>query len=110
MSFLRDLWLDVEVVDHKGNLDQLERVVELSPLLLSGERPVALPTQADQLIDRGLDPGQSRTVEVTIDNPAQVSAHLRFRAIREQALVELNLADRHSQVPILTVATARWTP
>ncbi|HJL18962.1 MAG TPA: multiheme c-type cytochrome [Sandaracinaceae bacterium LLY-WYZ-13_1] len=101
-TFLRDLWVDVEV---DGAL-AVERVLELGDQPMRGGEPVALLTDADRVEKGSLAAGESRRVFVPVAAGAPVTARLRGRAIRDSVLEALALADRRAEVPTHEIASA----
>jgi hypothetical protein len=103
VSFLRDVWVDVELTHDDGTTDVIARVLELGDVPMHGETRVALPTDADHIEERRLQPFEIRSV--ALDAPdVHATARLRFRAIREDALAALGVPARES--PIVDVNTA----
>ncbi|MEW5740615.1 MAG: hypothetical protein AB1938_16930 [Myxococcota bacterium] len=106
-THLRDVWVDVEATDASGRRLLFPRVLELGARLTRDGAEVALATQASQVDPRGLSPGAGRTVRVPLPVGGaawEVSAVLRARAVRADALAALQLDA--SQVPTRDVARA----
>lgn len=109
-AFLRDIWVDVRVIDARGHVFELPRVIELGARMLSGEREVALPTEADRIVPRGIAPGDRRTALVELPAgataPMHVAATVRARAVRPDTLASLGLPA----LPLLEIASASTGP
>jgi hypothetical protein len=90
VAFLRDVWVDVELEHADGSIEVRERVIELGDLPMRGEVRVALPTDADHIEERRLYPFEVRRVQLDVA-ATRATARLRFRALREDALVALEL-------------------
>jgi hypothetical protein len=105
-SFLRRVWIDVELTSRSGATTTIPGVLELGARLTKGGQDVALITDADHIERRSLAPGETRTVHLPTPPGAWASAkvRLRARAITEEALFSLGLSARASEVPLLEVA------
>lgn len=88
VSFLRDIWVEVDG----------QRVMELGARLLMGGQDTVLVTEADEVIPRGLAPGESRSVELS--HPQSATVVLRARAFRQPLLDRLGLSHRSHEVPV----------
>lgn len=99
-TFLRDLWVDVEV---DGEVAEA-RVIELGDQPMQGDTPVALLTQADRVEVHSLPAGDSRSVFVPLEGPVDVV--LRGRAVRPAVLQALSLEARAAEVPEHVIETA----
>lgn len=104
VAFLRDLWVDLQVTHADGSVETLPRVITLGDRPMRGTTPVALPTDADRIEAHRLAPFEIARVALAPD-VVSATAHLRARAIREDALAALDLAA--SDVPVLEVATVQ---
>lgn len=106
-AFLRDIWVDVDVIDARGRAFELPRVIELGTRMLRDDHEVALVTDADRLEPRGIAPGASRAavLEIPADAtlPVRVEAAVRARAVRADTLQALSLPS----LPVLEVAAAQ---
>jgi hypothetical protein len=103
VAFLRDLWVDVDVVHADGSRATLPRVLELGDRPMRGTELVALPTDADHVQEHRLQPFEIVRAALP-DDVVSATAHLRARAIREDALTALELDAR--EVPVIEVAIA----
>lgn len=112
VSFLRDFWVDLRIVDASGATFDEPRIVELGARMTLAGSEVALPTDADTIESRSLAPEASRRVEVAWPAeaalPVSIEATLRARAVRASTLTALGLSGRADEVPELVVAVARW--
>jgi len=104
-AFLRDIWVDVRVVDASGRVFEVARVIELGARLLREDgREVALPTDAQRVEARALAPGGHRSARVALPAdavpPLSVEASLRARPVRADALAALGLPE----APVLEIA------
>jgi hypothetical protein len=106
ITALRDVWVDVEVIDATGVRSALPRVLELGARLTRDGVEVALPTEATLIESRSLAPGATREWQVQLPADARLVATLRARAIRESTLAALGLSDKAGEVPVLTMGTA----
>ncbi|MFO0714348.1 MAG: multiheme c-type cytochrome [Sandaracinus sp.] len=104
VSFLRDVWIDVELVAADGASEHLPRVITLGDQPMRAGEPVALITDADAVERHRLDAGQSAEVRVEVPPGAHVIATLRARAFRADVLDALELGSRADEVPVLEVA------
>lgn len=106
VAFLRDVWVDLDVVHADGTTEHLARVLELGDRPMRGTEPVALPTDADHVEERRLAPFEIRRVTIAAD-VVSATATLHARAYRQDALDALGLpADA---TPILDVASTGHT-
>ncbi len=106
VAFFRDVWVDVTLEQADGSIEVRERVIELGDLPMLGEARVALPTEADHIEERRLHPFEVRSAR--LDAPsARVTAELRFRAIREDALAALDLPLREAPIVLVTSSPER---
>lgn len=107
VSFLRDVWVDVEITHPNGELTTLPRVIELGDQPTREGQPVALITDADAVERRSLAFGAERTASSSIPADAiAVRGVLRARAFREEVLTALGLAARSGEVPVLEAREA----
>ena len=104
-TFLRDIWVDVRVIDARGEVTERPRVIELGARMLHGADEVALPTDADRIEPRGIAPGGHRSIVVDIPpgaaEPVRFEASLRARAVSARTLDALSLP----MLPVIDVAT-----
>jgi len=108
VSFLRDVWVDVEVTAANGVTTVVPRVIELGDQPMRVGEPVALITDADSVERRSLAFGEERVVSVPLPvDLGDVRAVLRARAFRAEVLSALGLADRAGEVPVLEAREAR---
>lgn len=109
VTFLRELRVDVELELADGRGEHVRGVIVLGDRAMAGEAEVALPTDADRLERRRLDPGEAE--EVTVAVPADVSlvrARLVLRAVRADVLDALELDPSASpEVVVLEATLAR---
>lgn len=109
-THLRDVWVDVEVVDARGERVEVPRALSLGAELSRGGQPVALVTDADRVTPRGLAFSEARVVPVEgppgAARPLRVTARLWARAVRPEGLDALGLGARADEVPALPVAVA----
>ena len=105
-GFLRDIWVDVRIVDARGRTIDVPRVIDLGTRMLAGETDVSVITEADHLEPRSLAPGDERTASIELPAgvtlPVRVEASLRAHAIRSDTLEALSLPP----LPVLEVASA----
>lgn len=105
ISFLRDLWVDVRVVDAAGTVVHRPRALELGSLPMRGEERVALPTDADRIEPRSLAFGERVRARLELPAgltpPLEVEAVLRARRVRAEILEELDV--EHGAVDPLEV-------
>lgn len=109
VAFLRDVWVDVEIVDDEGT-ETRTRVIELGDQPTREGRAVALITDADDVIERRLAYGQTRAQRVEIAPGARAVVALRARAFRQDVLVALDLEARAGEVPTLEVTSVEVGP
>jgi cytochrome c553 len=107
-THLRDVWVDVEVIDGAGWRVTVPRVLELGARLTREGSEVALVTDATRVEPRGLAPGEARAIRIAVPRglsaPVRAVARLSARAVRVDALVALGLESRAAEVPTLAVA------
>ena len=106
VAFLRDVWIDVEVEGH----ETVARVIELGDQPTREGRAVPLITEADDVIERRLAYGETRTQRVELPSGAPATVRLRARAFREEVLVALDLQHRADEVPTLEVTSVEVRP
>ncbi len=99
VAFLRDVWVDVEVLGDETRA----RVIELGDQPTREGRAVALITDADDVLERRLAYGETRSVRVDVPSTARATVSLRARAFRAEVLVALDLGARADEVPTLEV-------
>jgi len=108
VSFVRDLWVDVRLLDSEGAVLDMPRVIELGGRLSRDGQPVSVPTEADAIEPLVLASGESAKVPVAIPpgavSPITLEATLRARAVRAELLEALGLKDREEEVPEMVVA------
>jgi len=97
-SFLRDLWVDLE----RDGVLVSERVLTIGDRPTHAGEPVALLTQADDVVHGSLAPGQAAHALVPVDGPVDVV--LRGRALRADVLETLGLGARADELPIHEIA------
>ena len=102
VAFLRDVWVDLDVTHADGTIEHRARVIELGDRPMRGVVAVALPTDADAIDERRLQPFEVRRVPLPGGTIA-ARATLHVRAFREDALVALGVDG--SQVPVLDVVS-----
>ncbi|MFZ5442664.1 MAG: multiheme c-type cytochrome [Myxococcota bacterium] len=100
---LRDLWVDVTVTSADGARTEFPRVIELGARLERDGKEVSLLTDATKVVSRSLHDGESRAWSAP---PGRLEARLMLRAIREDTLMALGLAELRDEVPGQLVATA----
>lgn len=107
-AHMRDVWVDVSMVDADGRRFDLERVMALGALLTREDAPVAIITRADRVELRGLDYGAQRVAHLALPSdgraPFRVTATLRAQAVRAEAMAALQLEAFADEVPVLDVA------
>ncbi len=97
VSFLRDLWLDVEV----DGVALVEPLLRIGDQPLADSAPVALLTDADQVRAGSLAAGESIRVVL----PAgELVLRLRARAVRPEVLAALGLEDLATELPVHELA------
>jgi len=117
-TFLRAIWLETTLetpsgITRTGHTDGSGRRMGPAPLLDLGAEllkdgiPVALPTEADTVVHRGLAPGESRAITVPCPPDSRLTARLRARAISRAVLEALELESEGHHVPTLTVGEWR---
>ncbi|MDQ3034918.1 MAG: hypothetical protein M3Y87_21095, partial [Myxococcota bacterium] len=108
IAMLRELGVDAIWIDAHGARSAPERLLELGDRPMRGDRPVALPTDADHIEHRRLAAGEIRTLRL-IPPPDAVALELTVvaRAIRPDALDALGLASRAAEVPLHHLAELR---
>lgn len=109
VAFLRDIWVDVTVIDASGAaLWHEPRVLELGSRVRDGELDVALIVHADRVESRALAPGERREVVVelprSLPGSSEVEVRLRAVAIRKEVLEALELEGLMEQMPRHEVA------
>jgi hypothetical protein len=111
VTFLRDYWVDVRVVDATGHAFELPRVLTLGARVTHNGAEVELPTDADRIEPSTIANGAAREVQLAPPAgaiaPLSWTATLRAKAIGDRAITALDLAARAFEVPLLEVATAR---
>jgi hypothetical protein len=108
VAMLRDMWIDVYVVDASGEQHTFERVIELGALPTLDGVAVPLPTDADAIVDRSLAPGEVTATSVAVVGAVRVEAVARARAFRADVLDALELADRADEVPTFEISSTIW--
>ena len=122
VALLREIWIELRLIDatdativHLGALDAGGRPIgQASPLELGDQpladgAPIAVPTDADDLLRRALAPDERREVRVATDlgvPPIRAEATLRARAIRADTMIALGLEGRLDELPVHQVETA----
>jgi hypothetical protein len=106
VAFLRDVWIDVEIESH----ETLARVIELGDQPTREGRAVPLITDADDVIERRLPYGETRTRRLVLPPGAQATVRLRARAFREDVLVALDLQHLAGEVPTLDITSVEVRP
>jgi hypothetical protein len=111
VAFLRSVWIDVALTDANGRSLSVPKVLVLGSEPTRAGVPVALITDADELVPHVLAPGATSTLQVAIPAsltpPVRAVVTLRVRAVREDVLDALGLADRSQEVPTHEVAEVR---
>ncbi len=100
MTAVRDVWVDVSLVDASGVRAEYPRVFQLGAKLEAGTGDVALFTDATRIVSRSLAAGQSRSWRIPAGTQS-LTVTLRARAIREETLRALGITE---EVPLLEVA------
>lgn len=108
VAMLRDMWVDVYAADADGEQLVVQRVIELGALPTRDGVSVALPTDADAIVDRALDPGETVSARVELAGAVRVEAIARARAFRADVLEALELADRADEVPVFEIESTVW--
>ncbi len=103
VAFLRDVWVDLVVTHADGSTETLTRVIELGDRPMRGTDAVALPTDADHVEERRLQPFEIRRVVLPSD-VVSARATLWLRAIRQDALAALSVSA--ADVPEIEVISA----
>ncbi len=106
-AFLRDVWVDVSSHGPDGESDgNPRRVLSFGAEMTLNGAPVALITDADEVVSRSLSAGDSRQARVAIPEGAtSITATLRLRAVRWDTLDALGLDARRDEVPTIDVDT-----
>jgi len=111
VTFLRSVWVDVELTGADGTAALLPGVIALGSQPMSKGAPVALITDADDVAAHVLAPGATMPAHVAIPPslvpPVRAVVSLRARAVREEVLTALGLADRAAEVPTHEVAEVK---
>jgi hypothetical protein len=92
--------VDLEITHADGSVEQRARVIELGDRPMHGTEAVALPTDADHVDERRLQPFEIRRVALAAD-VVHARATLSFRAVRGDALEALGVPD--TEVPEIEV-------
>jgi hypothetical protein len=98
-TFLRDLWVDVEV----GGV-VAERVIVLRDQPMREGVPVPLLTQADSVEAGSLAAGAERRARIEVPAGASITARLYGRAVSEQVVEALGLEARAAEIPTHEIA------
>ncbi len=109
VTVLRDVWVDVEVVDAQGMTTTLPRVMELGAAPLRDGAEVALFTDATSVKSRSLMPGEVR--EWSSPRSAgwrSFTATLKATAVRLSVLRALGLDGLEREVPVHEVSRVEW--
>jgi hypothetical protein len=101
VTFLRELRVELTVTDARG--ERTEVVMVLGDRSMRGDEEVALPTDADRVERRRVDPGETREARVGIEGVLAASARLVFAAYRPALMAELGLPDAPEVVVLETV-------
>lgn len=109
VTFLRDFWVDVRLVDSEGVVFELPRVIELGARMTYAGEEVDLPTDADAIEARVLAPEASVTAPIAVPleatPPIAIDATFRARAVSSRAMVALGLGARAAEVPELSIVS-----
>jgi|GEM_PF-985514 len=101
VTFLRELRVELTVRDAHG--ERTEVVMVLGDRSMRGEEEVALPTDADRVERRRVDPGESSEARVVVDGVMHAEARLVFAAYRPALMAELGLPDAPEVIVLATV-------
>lgn len=111
VSFLRDLWVDVRVVDAEGAIFDVPRVIALGARMTRGGKEVDLPTDADTIEGRVLAPDAAVSAPIEVPAgavlPVTFEATLRARAVAARVMTALGIEERAGEVPELVVASVK---
>jgi len=106
-TFLRDIWVDVEV---DGAIVR-SRVLCIGDQPMRDGAPVALLTRADSVAVGSLAPGAEARAPVALEDVAApaVDVVLRARAVRDEILVALGVPELSSEIPTHEIARVHLT-
>lgn len=107
-SWMRDLWVDVELEADDGERWTEARVLELGARPIRGEREVPLAMGADRIVDLTLAPDETLVGRVELGDAIGAVARLRGRALREQILSALGLEELAGELPTHEVHEVLW--
>ena len=94
VAALRDIWVEVALLDDSGSGDAPRRIIELGDRPLADDRAVALPTEADRIEHRALGAGETRSIELELPSDARAAViTLRARPYRADLLARLGVPD-----------------
>ena len=100
-TFLRDLWVDVEV----GEVVTAHRILRIGDQPTHMGVPVALLTRADAVAVASLPPGGAARARVA---QAHGVAILRARAVRHEVLDDLGVPELAREIPTHDVLRVSW--
>jgi hypothetical protein len=108
VAFLRSVWVDVVFTGADGSASIAPSVISLGSQPMRDGAPVALITEADAVVPQVLAPGAMTSVKVatpeSFASPVSAVVTLRARAVREEVLDALGLAEVGAEVPTHEVA------
>lgn len=108
VAFLRELRVDVELVDGDGRTETRRAALVLGDVPTRAGEPVALVTDADAIERRRVEPGEAAEVALELGAAVrEVRARLVLRAYREEVLAALGLDGRTAPEVVVLEAAAR---
>lgn len=107
-SWLRDLWVDVELEDGDGALRNEARVLELGARPMAGDDEVALATDADRIVDLTLAPDEVLVGRVELGGAVRARVQLRGRALRNEIVTALGLEEHLDELPVHAIHDELW--
>ena len=109
VTFLRELRVDLELTHEGGASEVVRAVILLGDRALAGDTEVTLPTDADRIERRRIDPGEAREVSVPIEaTVVGVRARVVLRAYRADVLDALGIdASASPEVVVLETILGR---
>lgn len=100
-TFFRELRVELTVRDASG--ERTSVVMVLGDRSMRGDEEVALPTDADRIERRRVDPGESSETRVSVEGVTHAEARLVFAAYRPEVTAALALAAAPEVVVLETV-------